>query len=179
MADTARTLAALITLLGDNSSGAISAQDLRDMLESLVPDHGEMYISSSSELTIAAKDTWYPEETATWTLENAHHFSMGTNGRLQYDGHETRIFIVVASISMTAGGNSKVFEWGIGVDGTVHSSTIIQRKIGTGADVGAAAVVGIIEMASGSYLGLEVRGTTDTTNVTNTKCSFNVVGMLT
>jgi len=36
MADTARTRAALETLLADNSTGAISAQDLRDLLASVV-----------------------------------------------------------------------------------------------------------------------------------------------
>ena len=35
MADTARTRAALVTLLADNSTGAISAQDLRDFLASV------------------------------------------------------------------------------------------------------------------------------------------------
>lgn len=37
MADTVRLIAALKTLLADNTTGAISPQDVRDMLESLAP----------------------------------------------------------------------------------------------------------------------------------------------
>lgn len=40
MADTVRTLSALQTLLADNSSGAISPQDVRDFLVSVFPRIG-------------------------------------------------------------------------------------------------------------------------------------------
>lgn len=57
MADTARTTAALLALLADNSTGDISAQDLRDMLATLL-DHGEQSLTiAGSTVTMSAVGT--------------------------------------------------------------------------------------------------------------------------
>ncbi len=181
MVDTARTLAALVTLLADNSAGGISAQDLRDLLVSLQNDQGEMYISTSAELTIGTKDVWVPAEASTWTFETdpvAKDFSMGTNGRLQYDGAETRNVVVHAHMSMISPANLKTYEFALGIDGSVHTSTIIRRKIGTGADVGAAGISGIVEMTSGSYVGLMARCISDDSNVQLVLANITALGFL-
>lgn len=44
MADTQRTLSAILTLLADNTSQAISAQDLRDAIVSVFANYGMMYV---------------------------------------------------------------------------------------------------------------------------------------
>lgn len=178
MADTQRTLAALVAILANNVTGDISAQDIRDMLVSLAADHAELYVSGSAETTIATKDAWV-DEGSTWTLSaNARNFSEGTNGRLQFDGVAVRAFMVAGTVSMTSPENNKTYEFGIGKNGTIWTPSIIQRKIGTGADVGAAPIAGIIEMDTGDYLTLQVRNTTDTSNVTVTKANISVVGLI-
>jgi hypothetical protein len=48
MADTERSLAALQTLLADNSSGDISAQDLRDFLVSCFSAYGSIYVQDGA-----------------------------------------------------------------------------------------------------------------------------------
>ena len=64
MADTQRTLAALLTLLADNSTGAISAQDVRDMLVSVAGGYGGLGLTDGSAAqtlvaTTAAKFTGF------------------------------------------------------------------------------------------------------------------------
>ncbi len=180
MADTARTLAALQTLLADNSSGAVSAQDLRDMLESLRNDHGEISITSAVETTIDTINVWVEADAGTWALTAGvtNNFSMGTNGRLQYDGNETRLFHIACSVAWISAGNGKVYELAIGVDGTPITPSITRRKIGTGADVGATAVHALTQLATSSYLSLMVRNITDAVNVTLSLSNLFAMGML-
>ncbi len=180
MADTQRTLAQLQTLLANNVTGAISAQDLRDMLESLRNDHGEICVTSAVETPIAVQNTWYTTEAGTWSLTGAtaHNFSMDTNGRLQYDGAETRTFHIACSVSLLSASNNKVYELGVGVDGTVNVPSIVRRKIATGADVGSTAVHGLVALAPSSYLGLMIRNITDTTNATVSLSNLFAMGMI-
>lgn len=48
MVDTIRSLADLLALLADNSSGDISAQDVRDVVVSLHGVYGEMYVTGGA-----------------------------------------------------------------------------------------------------------------------------------
>ena len=64
MTDTARTLAQIKTLLADNTSGAISPQDIRDMLASLInPTAGSGFPERPSDR--------YPADDATWQRYDA------------------------------------------------------------------------------------------------------------
>ena len=53
MTDTARSLTALQTLLADNSAGDISAQDLRDMLVSILGVYGGLYCTAGASAQAA------------------------------------------------------------------------------------------------------------------------------
>ncbi|PCI53445.1 MAG: hypothetical protein COB36_12320 [Alphaproteobacteria bacterium] len=55
MVDTVRTISALQTLLADNASGDISAQDVRDMLVTLAPKYAEL--TDTGDQDIAVVDT--------------------------------------------------------------------------------------------------------------------------
>ncbi len=180
MAETQRTFAQLQALLADNAEGDISAQDLRDMLQSLRADHGELSITAAAETSILATDTFY-QVAGTFALSNAalvHNFSMGTNGRLQYDGPNERIFHCAASWSMIAAGNNKIFELAIAKNGVSIATGHISRKIATGADVGTGALHSLTSLETGDYLSLMVAGETDTTNFTMTHGNLFAMGML-
>ena len=169
MADTMRSLATLATLLADNTSGAISAQDLRDaVLATVQPGHGEIYVSSSSATTISTADTW-TEVSGTFTLSSpAMNWDMNTNGQLRYTGAADRVCHIAASFSMTAAGNNKNISLGVAKNGTVLTPSIVNRQIGTGADEGTGAMHAFTTMTTNDYLSVVVRNNTDTTNVTLT-----------
>ncbi len=179
MADTQRTVAQLQTLLPNNITGAISPQDLRDLLVSLQNDHGEISVTSAAETTIDTVDVWV-ESSGTWELTAAisNRFSMPVNARLRYDGAETRLMHIACSISVISAGNGKIYEFAIGLGGTPNIPSITRRKIAAGADVGATAVHAFIAMAPGEYLSLMVRNVTDNTNVTVSLSNLFAMGMI-
>ena len=165
MADTRRTLAAILTLFANNVSGDISPQDLRDFVVSSHPAHGEIDVSSAAETTINTINVW-EDAAGTWVLADGTEFDMNTNGQLRYTGAATETFEVAMHCSMTAAGNNKVWELGIGKNSTIIPYSFVRRKVATGADVGAAATSTIVSLDPNDYLTLMVRNTTDATNVT-------------
>jgi hypothetical protein len=175
MTQTMRSLAALEALLADNTSGSISPTDLRDALIATVqPGHAEMYISSSGATTLGDTSTWV-QVAGTWALTDALNWDMNVNGQLRYTGLAEREVNIAAGVSMTAAGNNMVTEWCIAKDGTPLAPSIVQRKIGTGTDVGAASVIAHTDITNGSYLALMCRNTTSATNVTATKANIVVI----
>ena len=178
MADTARTLAALQTLLADNATGDISAQDLRDMLVSLQNDHGEMSVTSAIETSIASADTFYPVLGTQALSSDAQNFTMPTNGRLTYTGNEVRTFHIAVSLSIVSAGNNKVYEFTVGKNGSALTAPTQARKIATGADVGSTALHAFTTMDTNDYLELMISNTTDTTNATLNYANLFAMGML-
>lgn len=180
MADTMRSLSTLATLLADNSAGNISPQDLRDaVLATVQPGHGEIYISSSAETSIAAADTW-TDVSGTFTLSADNmNWDMNTNGQLRYTGAADRVAHIAMSFSMTAAGNNKNISLGVAKNGTIITPSIVNRQIGTGADEGTGAVHAFIAMSTNDYLTAEVRNNTDDVNVTLTTINLFAMDMAT
>jgi hypothetical protein len=175
MTDTMRSLATLATLLADNDAAAISPQDLRDaILATVTPGHAEMYLSASTATTLSDTTTW-KQVAGTWALTDGTHWAMDTNGQLKYTGAAEREVNIVASVSMTAASVNVETEWGIGKDGTILTPSIIRRKISTGSDVGAAAVIAHTDITTGSYLALMCRNITSATNVTANLANIVVI----
>lgn len=181
MADTRRSLSALQTVLADNTVGAISPQDVRDVLVSAAPPYGAMYISSSAATSLSADNTW-TKVSGTTTSTNLKEFTMPANNRLTYGGVAPVHCHVVASISMTAGANNQVFGFRIVKNGdetlTDSVASELRRKVGTGTDVGSLAVHYDSAMTTGDYLELWVENETSAAEPTITQFYFFVMGML-
>lgn len=174
MADTQRNLDALQTLLADNATGDISPQDLRDMLVSMYPGHAQAYVSTPAATTLADTSTWV-QVAGTYTLSaSAYLWTMAVNGRLVCGADTARDVSVMATVSMTAANNNVVTEWVVVVDGVPDLNTLVQRKIGTGADVGALAVMGHVTVSPGSYVCLMCRNTTSASDVTATALNMTL-----
>lgn len=95
---TQRTLAVLQALLADNSSGAISAADMRDLVATLQNGMGEVSITAPADTVVADMVTWLPVAGA-WALSpdpmNWDHPSLG---RLRYLGPAPRAVHVACSV---------------------------------------------------------------------------------
>jgi len=171
MADTQRSLAALLVLLADNATGDISPQDVRDMLVSLQPRGGDIAVLAADRAAVTIADTTnYVEVTApVWTLDADSHADWdesGGNGRLTYLGVADVTVQAAGHVSMTAAANNQVIHFRLMKNGTTAASSEVQRKVGTGADVGAAAMSETFQMSTGDYLSLAVRNATSTASVT-------------
>ncbi len=165
MADTIRTSTALFALLANNTDGDISAQDLRDMLQSLRDGHGEMYVSSAASMTPDDTAT-YKDLAGTFTLvSGAHNWDMNTNGQLRYTGTPDRHATIQVAISMTSGSNNQILHFRVAKNGTSLPPTEIIRKVGTGAAIGAAALNGDSTFSTNDYFTVQVRNASSTGTV--------------
>ncbi len=159
MADTQRSIAALKLLHPDNMSGSISPQDNRDLIETLAAGHGEMYVSTPAA-TSFSETTSFMDIAGTYTLSaNNHHWVMSTNGQLKFTGTADRICHIAVSVSLTSSANNQVIHMAVAKTGSTLTPSIIQRKIGTGADIGSTALHAFTDVSTDDYLTLQVRNT--------------------
>jgi hypothetical protein len=140
--------------------------DKDGMITSSVTDNyiGSAYVSSSSASN-AITATVYLNVLANATIADAgdtgSNFTVdNTNKRVTYTGTATRKMHVIISFSMTSSQSTEICRFRLAKNGTTIAATEIERKIGTGSDVGAAAVSGIVSMATNDYI--EMFGTLDT-----------------
>lgn len=176
MVDTARTISALQTILADNTTGAISPQDTRDMLVSLQLKYGEIYISSSAATTIS-DTTNYFDVSGTYTLGEAQQFDMNTNGQLRYTGTPTIEVLIFGELSATIAGNNNTLHLEFRKDGSDIAGSDAVVKLATGADVQGLSIFGITGMTTNQYLSIAVRNETATNNVTGVEGHILAVGV--
>lgn len=179
MPDTQRTRADLLTNLFQDgqASGSITAQDMRDLIESLVIPHGSASLSSNATATtIAAGSTFY-DVAGTWTVGGSPLFvTEASTGRLTYTGTADRRFMVVATASMTSAASNQATNWAIAKNGTPVAPAI-SRKIGSGSDEGAVAVSTSVTLSTNDYVQLQISNDTGANDVTATDASINAVGL--
>jgi hypothetical protein len=178
MVDTVRTVAALQALLANNTTGDISAQDLRDFLVSASPPHGTMYRNVASATTISVIGTYY-KMAGTTTAGNLKDFDMPVDGRLRYTGAAAKHCHIVISVSFTVAGNNDVVGLKCAKNGTVMDESVQRRFVGTGTDIGSTAVHADAMLSTNDYLELWVANETATENITVDELYFFVMGMLT
>lgn len=125
---------------------------------------GNIYISSITTTTIATVGVPVKITSAT-TTSNLFRFTAPVSNRMVYAGTKTRTFQVMAAISMTSPANNKIYKFYIAKNGVVLPQTAQLRKIGTGTDVGALSIFGVVSLAPGDYVEVWVENTTDNTNI--------------
>lgn len=94
MADTPRTVTDLTTNLFQDgqAAGAITPQDVRDLIVSFQAEQGMIYVSTPATTTIAVAGT-YVKAAGTTTLSTAvtaNKYDMPADNRLRYTGTPTR-----------------------------------------------------------------------------------------
>lgn len=178
MVETQRNIAALYTLLQDNNTGEISPQDLRDAVETVRSDHGELFITSSSATSFGGSEQYVPAAgTFSLSSETNHNFVMDVSGQLKYTGLNTRIFHVAASVSVVSGGSNITMRLGIGKNGSVVASSVIHVRVTTGTDVRSSALHSMVSLSNGEYLELMVGNWTDTSTITLETGNLFAMGM--
>jgi hypothetical protein len=181
MADTQRSLAALMALLANNTTGDISPQDVRDLVETLRMRSGALYVPVAAVAAIVIPDTInYVEMSApAWTLNaGADGFDeTGGNGRLTYKGAADAMVHLTCTVSLTAAANSQVFHVVLAKNGTPDVSTEVIVKLGIGADVVTAALHLIAHVSTGDYLSVFIRNETSGTNARLECATLQAVSM--
>lgn len=176
---TVRTLAQLESVLADNTSGDISPDDVRSIPQSIKQPHGSIYMVTPAATSIVTPGTYYKAAGTTAASDgtSAYEFTLGTNNRLTYTGATTKHAHLVCSLSMTCASNNQILGFAIARDGVVLQHSLLRRKVGTGADVGAVALHADCALAPNDYLELFVTNDTSTAAVTVTKMYLFAVAM--
>lgn len=83
---------------------------------------------------------------------NLFRFTKTGNNRIDYNGKKTRYFSINTSLSFQGDNKKTIFIFYIAKNGTVIEQTRVYRENGANEDVGAAAIVGTIELAPSDYI---------------------------
>lgn len=176
MADTKRTIAEMQALLADNGAKDINAQRIRDMLVTLNPSHGELYLSSNAVTSITDQVSYFPVA-GTYALRVPMEWAMDVNGQLKYTGAPDQICHIAVSLSFTVASNNQTIDLTVRKNGTEITGAQQQRKVGTGSDVGSTALHTADRLSTGDYLDVAVRNLSSTANVTVLYLNLFVMGM--
>jgi len=172
MADTIRTRASLETLLADNTTGAISPQDLRDLLATINGAHGVLYASApgTTPSLTAGVPVMLP---GTTTLGDASNVTMPSNMRLQVNPGISMSYHVHAVISLSSSVNGVFVNYYLYKNGVLVPESEQQRKIANGNDVGNMSLYWPMTLADGDYLEIFIESSKVTTLTVET-CTFGV-----
>jgi hypothetical protein len=136
---------------------------------------GGFYISSAIETTIDTQSEFEKVAGTTTSLGNEKDFVV-TNGRLQYVGDDSRLFIVMAVVGTTTDAPNQNIAWRFAIDGTTLAESEIVRRQAAAADIGALSVICAFRMDPESFLEMYVTNTSSDGNVTATNMSLLAVG---
>lgn len=179
MVDTVRSISTLLAALVDNTSGAITPQVIRDVVVSLEPAIGGCYITSTAATTFSDSVTPVKIAGTTTAIGGLHNFTSLVTNRLVYTGAAQATVLCIVSLSMTAAGNNKIIELSVAKNGSVVADSLMQRKIGTGTDVGHITLIGMAQLVENDYIEPFILNTTDTVSATATHLNFSAIGIVT
>lgn len=157
---------------------------LQDLIVSLTPNYGGLYISTAAATTIGVAGTMV-KAAGTTTATNLRGITMPADNRLTYVGNVDPVTGVVPdnhmhialSFSMTMAGINDNITVGIALNGVVDDASVLTRFVGTGSDRGAAASHTDIMMSENDYLEVFVTNEDATAAVTLEQMYLFALGM--
>lgn len=159
MADTIRTISTLLTSLFQDgqAAGAITPQDMRDLIVSLSGINGGMRVVNNSGGTAQVIGTSYSKVNQ-WTekLETNVTVDIATNERITIDYAGTYLICLGLSFSGTGSTEFEIEVQDNG-GGTLLGGLEINRKLGSAGDVGSASVQDVVTLSASDYLELYVK----------------------
>ena len=185
MADTPRTAAQLLAAFADGqAAGSILPQDMRDLVVSLEPPHGEVHIVTPIETSVAAANTFYKCLGTTSLSGSEHLVDDGTIGpgaasnRLSYTGDLTDVHMMIAiTISFTTATNNQIIAFRIAKDGVTEATSEVQRKSGTGTDQGSVTLLTLVTLDNTNYIELYGANVTGTSTDNFTIQKMTILGL--
>lgn len=162
MADTERTLAYLLASVFQDgqAAGAITPQDIRDLIVSVSPAHAAYYWSTPAATTITTANTFYKVAGTTTSMHGAGGGFTHTDNKLVYTGATEQGFMVHGSFSFACNTNNQTLEFRLAKNGTPVAASSITLTIGTGTDRRVASIAWYGELATTDYLELFVTNQT-------------------
>ncbi len=110
-------------------------------------------VGSGTSISFTGTGTSSRKKISGTTVSNSlFRFAKDGNNRITYEGKKTRYFGITASLSFQGDTNRTIFIFYLAKNGSVIDQTKVYRENGANEDVGAAAVVGTVELSEGDYV---------------------------
>lgn len=152
MADTIRTLTALLNLLADNTTGDISPQDIRDMLVTVHGVYGGIYVADGATPQTGIDTT--PTKITGWTNNTASAGTTPDQANNQIAVGTDGVYLIWASVGFS-GSNNTTFEGHLRIN-DVESYAGFHRKLSASGDVGSASFVSLLILSADDVLSIYV-----------------------
>jgi hypothetical protein len=152
MADTIRTLTALLALLADNVTGDISPQDIRDVLVTVHGVYGGIYIQDGSTPQTGIDTT--PTKMTGWAANTASAGTTPDQANNQITVGTDGVYLIWASVGFS-GSNNTTFEGHLRID-DIESYAGFHRKLSAAGDVGSASFLSINILSADDVLSIYV-----------------------
>ena len=184
MSDTPRTLATLLGLLADNTSGNITPQVMRDLLVSLYPSRGQLELAPGGSAATTFTGTGVYTPVAGTTVLDAGvgtaNVTMPANGQLRFTKAVTEVVLATANLEVLPAANNKRYTFTFAKNGTAIPELAITTFYGNLSGNPAAAMLsGFITMAENDILSVVAKNDTDTTAITASVLTLSGVGFMT
>jgi hypothetical protein len=176
--ETQRSITDLYSVLPDNDQREISAEDVRDIVETLRAGHAELYVSTPAPTTLSNQDEFVKAAGTTTLSSFDHNWTMSQDNRLLYGGTVDRVVHLACTMSMTMTLGHKIFKARIAKNGTTIEASEIQRFVSTGGDIGSTALHSFFDVSPGDYVEVWIAcGTFPVTNATVEAMNLFVMDM--
>jgi len=133
---------------------------------------GSIYINSPSTTIISSINVPTKVGGATTAANLFRVDTDSQNNRLRYTGTKTRFFEVTCTFSLF-GGRQDVYAFYVYKNGVRVPSIYVENKIASNGDIGAAAIMGTVELATNDYVELWVENKS-----ANADCTINAMNFI-
>ena len=177
MADVFRTRAELLSLLADNTTGEISAQDLRDLVMSIVPAFGHIYLATPAATSIPSTGTWV-KAAGTTAAGDLYNFTSPTSNRLTLSASIPVRALILCSGSISAAAAAQQVRLRVGVKNSASALTEVVLDL-TDANTSYAFSTHLVEsLQPNDWVELFVANDTSTSSLTVDSLTLTIIGLM-
>jgi hypothetical protein len=182
MSQTPRVLSQLLALLPDNTSGLISAEDVRDQIVSLYPSRGALELTGTPVATTFATTGAYIPLAGTTVIDASvcsTCVDSPGNGQLRFLKAVDQVVLLNATLAVLPAGNNKQYSFtfaknGVPID-NLHVTQFFGNLQGRPAGV---FLSGLASMTGNDVFSVVVRADTDTTALTASILTVSGLGFI-
>lgn len=183
MSQNPKVLSALLAELPDNTTGDISAEDIRDCVVSLNPSRGQLEIASggSAATTFVSSGTYVQVAGTTALDTNVGNstVSQPSNGVLKVLKNVNQIMLVNATLEVLPAGNNKRYTFTFAKNGVAVPELAYTHYYGNlGGNPDGVFLSGLLAMTYNDELSIVVKNNTDTTSITASVYTLSLLGFI-
>lgn len=182
MSETPRSLTQLLTALADNTVGAITPEDIRDVVVSLYPSRGQITLQTPAATTFSGAGV-YTSVKGTTILDTAvcsTCITMPANGVIKVAKAQNQIVLANATLEVLPASNNKRYTFTFAKNGTAIPELAFTDYYGNlHNNPEGVFLSGLIPIVANDEISVVVRNDSDTTSITAQVLTTSILGAMT